>query len=175
MQTLVRILRLVNTGELKDNFSLKIIGSLLLWAAFNNINITAGLALTEYSHFHKGNNEASLENNIFISIFKQYAPGHWLDLALGRRQSIPKIQLNNKKEYTFFIEIDHFKMHYLEMLKISQLYYDNRLSIVDKLRNLYQWIYNNILICKYTTYYAAIAFGNKSKIFKNQKKNFEEV
>ena len=67
---LVRILRLVNEGELKDKFSQILIGSLLFWSEINNIAITSGLALTEYSDFHKGNKESSIENNIFLNIFK---------------------------------------------------------------------------------------------------------
>lgn len=172
---LVKILRLVNNGELKDEFSLKLVSSLLLWAEFNNISITSGLALIEYSHYHKGNFEASRENNFFLEIFKQYDPGHWLDLALGRRQTIPLIKLDNNIDYNFFIENDHFKMHYLEMLKLSQLYFDNSIPTENKFENLYQWIFNNILICKYTTYFAALVFGDKSKIFRTQERNFEVV
>lgn len=172
---LVRILRLVNEGELKDKFSQILIGSLLFWSEINQIAITSGLALTEYSHFHQGNEESSLENNTFISIFRNYSPKDWLDLALDRRQKIQPIKFSEKEEFNFFEEGDHFKMHYLEMLKLTQLYYNDQLSLIEKFKKFHEWIFENILICKYTTYFAALAFGNRTKMFKKQSKNFEEL
>ncbi len=171
----VKILRLVSQGELKDKFDLKLVSSLLLWAELNNIAVTSGLAQMEYSHHHGNDIEASKENNVFLKIFDQYDPTHWLDLALGRRLTIPPVKLEGKIDYKFFMENDHYKMHYLEMLKLSQLYYDNSTSIEQKFESLYQWVFNNILICKYTTFFAALAFGGKSKMFRNQETSFEAV
>ena len=172
---LVRIIRLANTGELKDIVSLKVVTSILFWSQFNNITLTSGLALSEYAHYHKGNEQASFENNIFLEIFKQNNPRTWLDISLGKRQSIPKINFDLKVDFEFYNEDDHFKMHYLEMLKISQLFFDRELAVVDKFEKYYQWIYDNILICKYTTYYAAILFGGKSKTLNIEKRDFDEV
>jgi hypothetical protein len=172
---LVRVLRLVNSGELKDRDSLKIISSLLLWSAFNNVTLNSGLALAEYSHFHKGNIESSAENNIFLKIFEQYTPQHWLDLATDKATTIPKISLKEEKYYSFFIEDDHFKMHYLEMLKLSQLYFNDIITIEIKFELFFQWIYSNILICEYTTFFAAILLGKKSKVFRNVETNFDSI
>jgi hypothetical protein len=171
----IKILRLVSQGELKDNFDLKLTSSLLLWAEFNNIAITSGIAQMEYSHHHGNDIEASKENNVFLEIFNQYNPKHWLDLALGRRLKISPVKLEGNIDYKFFMENDHYKMHYLEMLKLSQLYYDDSISIEHKFENLHQWIFDNILICKYTTFFAALTFGGKSKMFKNLERNFEAV
>lgn len=172
---LVRVIRLVNSGELKDRDSLKIVSSLLLWATFNNIILNSGLALTEYSHFHRGSIESSTENNIFLEIFKQYTPQHWLDLATDKTTTIPKIVLKEEKSYSFFVEDDHFKMHYLEMLKLSQLYFNDKISIEIKFELFFQWIYENILICKYTTFFAAMLLGEKSKTFKKVETNFDSI
>lgn len=172
---LVIILRLVNNGELKDKESLKVVSSLLLWSEINNITLNSGLALTEYSHFHGDSLESSTENNVFLEIYKQYTPKHWLDLATGKATSIPKIILNKEKSFSFFLEDDHFKMHYLEMLKLSQLFFNDGISIEDKFEMFYSWVFNNILICKYTTYFAAMLFGNKSKTFRNIETNFESI
>ncbi len=172
---LIRILRLVKEGELKDKHSLKLVSSLLLWSEFNNISLSSGLALMEYSHFHGNNLESSTENNIFLEIYKQYTPKHWLDLATGRQSSIPKLELKKQEQFNFFVEDDHFKMHYLEMLKLSQLYFDDAIPIIEKFNLFHRWVYENILICKYTTYFAAILFGNNSKTFKKVESNFESV
>jgi hypothetical protein len=171
----VKILRLASQGELKDKFDLKLVSSLLLWAEFNNIAITAGLAQMEYSHHHGNDIEASKENNVFLKIFDQYDPTHWLDLALGRRLTIPPVNLEGNIDYKFFMENDHYKMHYLEMLKLSQLYYNDSISVEHKFENLHQWVFENILICKYTTFFAVLAFGGKSKMFRNLEQNFKIV
>ena len=172
---LVRILRLVNNGELKDVHSLKIVSCLLAWSEFNNIALNSALALTEYSHHHGGNIESSNENNIFLHIFQQYSPRDWFDLALGKIKKIKKIELNIEKDFEFFVEDNHFKMHYLEMLKLSQLYFNDELEIVKKFELFHKWVYENILICKYTTYFAVLLFGNKSKTFRNRKINYESI
>lgn len=164
---LVGILRLLNTGELRDKNSQKIIGSLLLWAEFNNITITSGLAQTEYSDYKKSASESSEEQNVFAEIFNQYHPQDWLDLALDRRQLVPKVKAGEENEYNFFTKGIHYKMHYLEMLKISQLYYSDGLSISEKFEMFHQWVFDNILICKYTTYFAAQVFSNRSKMLRN--------
>ena len=172
---LVPLIRLVKEGELKDSYSLKVVSSILLWSQFNNIAVTSGLALSEYAHFHKGNEKASLENNIFLRIFEQYSPKIWLELSLRRRRTIPKIKDHVKTDFEFYKEDDHFKMHYLEMLKIAQLYFDSRYTIEEKFKKYHQWVYDNILICKYTTSFAAILFGGKSKTLNGEKRDFNEV
>ncbi len=174
-QLLVRILRLVTNGELKDKHDLKIISSLLLWSEFNNITLNSALALVEYSNFHESNTESSKENNLFLEIFKQYSPQDWLDLATDKKTTIPKIQLKEENSFSFYIEDDHFKMHFLEMVKLSQLYFDNSLPIEDKFHIFFEWVIENILICKYTTYFAAMLLSDNSKIFRNKDLNFESV
>ncbi len=128
----------------------------------------------EYSHHHGGNNESSNDNNYFLKLYKQYKPNHWLDLATGKKDVIPKIKLENIKQFNFNIKSDHYKMHYLEMLKLTQIYFDD-LSIVEKFKLFHQWVYDNILICKYTTFFAALVFGNKSKLFKKTCLEYETV
>lgn len=172
---LVHLLKLVNDGELRDLHKLKIVSCLLAWAEFNSIALNSGLALTEYSHHHKGNIKSSKENNIFLHIFKQYSPRDWFDLATGKTQSIQKIELREERDFDFFIEDDHFKMHYLEMLKLSQLYFNNDIEIVEKFELFHKWVYENILICKYTTYFAVMLLGGKSKTFRKKEINDESI
>jgi hypothetical protein len=172
---LVRFLRLVENGELKDNESLKIVSSLILWGMFNGIAFNAGLALAEYSSFHKENAKANLENNLFQEIFRQYEPQIWLDLAIGKRVSLPKIKLATIKHNNFLVEDGHFKMHYLEMLKLSNLFYDNSKKITEKFGNFFNWVRENILICRYTTIFSAFLLGGKSKLFKKENMEFEEI
>ncbi|WP_405415155.1 hypothetical protein [Maribacter sp. Asnod1-A12] len=172
---LVRILRLANTGTLKEKFSLKLINSLLAWAEFNGITATAGMALMEYSYHNQGDKESNIENNVFLEIFKKTNLYDWINLAMGKKNTIPSINSNNDNKNDFFVKSDHFKMHYLEMLKMTQLYFDDNVSIENKFKLLLVWIYDNILICKYTIFYSLLVFGNKSKIFKNQIYDYQKL
>ncbi len=172
---LIQILQLAKTGELKNDISLKVVSNLLLWTTINGISLTSGLAFTEYSHFQQSNLESSFKNNVFLRIFDQYSPKQWLDLATGKIKTVPKIKLIEEKYFSFFSESDHFKMHFLEMLKLSQLYFSTEQPIIEKFREFFKWVIENILICKYTTYFAIQLLGNKSKIFKKQDLEFETI
>lgn len=60
------LIRLLTSGQLKDEYSLKVISSLMLWAQFNNLSVTSGLALSEYAHHKDGDDEANFEKDLFI-------------------------------------------------------------------------------------------------------------
>ncbi len=169
------LIKLVKSGTLKDPYLRKVVSSLLFWTSFNGINITSGLALAEYSHHHKSNIQSNEERDIFFEIFQQYPVRVWLELALEKRKTIPKITHQKQNLKSFWVELDRYKIHYLEMLKLAQLYFDTSKKVEQKFQHFYQWVYDNILICKYTTYLAAFLFGGKSKIFKNQTKSFEGI
>jgi hypothetical protein len=63
-------------------------------------------------------------------------------------------------------------MHYLEMLKIAELYFNTELSQEGKITNFYEWVYNNILICRYTIIYLPLLLTGKVKTFKKLKGDF---
>lgn len=172
---IIPIIRLMKTGEVKDEFLLKLIGSLIFWVDFNQIKLTAGIALSEYSQQTKSSYNVNIENNLFQNILEKYSLKQWLNLALGKNETIKPAELKENSEHNFFIESEHYKMHYLEMLKISQLYFNNDISIVNKFKILHNWVYNNILICKYTSCFSVLVFAEKSKIFKKQTVSFENI
>ncbi|GAB2781976.1 hypothetical protein GCM10027275_27210 [Rhabdobacter roseus] len=94
---------------------------------------------------------------------------------MGKTKTIPKIELEKGKDFEFFLEDDHFKMHYLEMLKLSQLYFSDELEIVKRFELFHKWVFENILICKYTTYFAVMLLGGKSKTFRKKEINYESI
>lgn len=123
----------------------------MFWAEINNINITAGLALSEYA-YHKGSDlEANKENNIFLQLVNYYSPEDWLHLVLGRTHEIPKLQLSGKvQDFVFNIENDHFKMHYATMLHIMWLYLQDGMQEHEKVIEFLRWNDENLLFCRYT-------------------------
>jgi len=163
---LTQLILLLKKGQLKNDFSRKIISSLMFWAQINNIAITSGLALSEYASTKQSNDDASFENNMFKTAFDYYDMKIWLDLALERRKTIPILELNNQIEYDFYKEYDHYKMHYLELIKMAQLFFNKSITLEEKFKLFHTWNYENILICKYTTIYFALLLGGRINTFK---------
>lgn len=166
---LIPMIRLLTKGYLKDDYSLKVISSLMFWAQLNNLSITSGLALSEYAHHKGGDNEANFEKDLFLKSFNYYDPSIWLDLALGRLKTIEPLSVNTSEKFLYNKEFHHYKMHYLEMLKIAQYFFDQLLSTEEKITNFYRWVYENILVGKYTITYLTQFFGGRINTFKNTK------
>jgi hypothetical protein len=163
---LIPMIRLLTSGYLKDEHSLKVIGSLMLWAQFNNFSMTSGLALSEYGHHKGGSDEANFEKDLFLKAFNHYHPKLWLEIALGRSKTIEPLSIHSSKQFDYHKEFDHYKMHYLEMLIIAQYYFDSSLSPEQKIKNFHRWVYNNLLICKYTISYLALLVGGRINTFR---------
>ena len=115
---MTKIIELCNTGTLKDRYILKVVSSLLFWSEFNNVSITGGLALNEYANIKNDNKEASIENNVFLTMFDQYSIKIWLDLYEEKTTNIPKINCISHNEYKFDVKSNHQKMHLAEVLHI---------------------------------------------------------
>lgn len=162
---LTKLIQFVTSGELKDAHFRRIISSLMFWATTNNIGIVSSFALMEYAYAKQNSQDANRENKIFLEIFDSIHPQTWMEVAICKRTQIPKIVTENKLDTDFFIEGDHFKMHYLEMLKLAQLYFTKDLSPVKKLETFANWVYENLIICRYTTFYAIYLLFGKSKTF----------
>jgi len=164
---LTKLIKFVTDGELKDPHFRQIISSLMFWVNINNIGIVSSFALMEYSYSKQSRQEANIENKIFLEIFDYYHPNIWMNVAIEKEKNIPKLNSKNNCDEDFFIEADHFKMHYLEMLKLAQLYFTKELSPIKKLDTFAKWVIDNLLICRYTTFYATYLLFGKSKIFNN--------
>lgn len=167
------LLTLVKTGKLEDDRTRTAISSIMLWSRFNNILLNSGFALIEYANWKKGDEEATQENNIFLKTYNYYPANTWLDLALNKRKTIPALELKEVDEYSFYKESEHFKMHFLEMLKIAELFLNEELSQEEKIINFYKWVYENILICRYTIMYFPLLLTGRVKTFKKLKGDFE--
>lgn len=163
---LIPMIRLLTSGYLKDEYSLKVIGSLMLWAQFNNFSVTSGLALSEYAHHKGGSDEANFEKDLFLKAFNHYHPRVWLEIALGRSKTIEPLSIDASERFDYHKEFDHYKMHYLEMLIIAQYNFDSSLTSEQKIANFHRWAYDNLLICKYTISYLALLVGGRINTFK---------
>jgi len=172
---LVYLLSLLNKGELKDNYKRELISSLMFWIEFNGFSLTSGLALAEYANFKNDNIEANQEHNIFNKLFIDYSPKDWLDLAVGRSKKIPISNNTIRTENNFHTKSSHFKMHYIEMLKLAQLFYNEEIPVMEKFNIFFKWIYQNIIICSYTTCLSAKILSGRSKVFNLSSISFIEL
>lgn len=166
-------IKFLKTGELKDKLSLKVVSSIMAWTQFNSINLVSYIALSEYAHHKSTNSDATSEFRLFKNIFDEFHPRIWFDIALGLKQNISVSAKLDQVHENYINEFDHFKLHYLEMLHLTLLYLDQSLSIRQKFESFHKWNYDNLLVCKYTTYYAALAFGGKSKLMNTLPKKFD--
>ena len=171
----VYLLSLIENGRLNDDYKRRVISSLMFWIEFNSFSLTSGLALAEYANFKSDNTEANQEHNAFNSLFIDYSPKDWLDVAIGRSETIKKINHTIRTENNFYVESSHFRMHYLEMLKLAQLFYNEEVLIIEKYKLFFDWIYQNIIICRYTTCLSAKVLSGRSKVFNLKRINFEEL
>lgn len=161
---ITKLVELCKTGTLKDQYLLKVISSLMLWTIFYGIDITAGLALMEYANNKQNDEDSSRENNIFLKSINFYSPNIWLDLATGRIQNIPKIELNeDNTNYFFNIKSEHFDMHYAEMLHIFYLSFQQKLTKEEKIIAFIRWNEKKLPFCAYTIVYVTLLFSNKIK------------
>lgn len=160
---MTKIVEFCRKGILKDIYILKLIGALLFWAEFNNIRITGGLALNEYATVKNINDDASLENNIFLKIFDQYSPQIWLDVFEGKIPSIDPIKIDNIKDYTFAVENEHYLMHLSAMIYLFKLYLVNTIEPYQKVKLYLSWVDKNQLFCAYSVTYACMLFSNRVK------------
>ena len=161
---LVDLLRLVETGTLKDRNKLKIVASLLFWSDFNNVALTSGFALMEHSHFKGDNSESNHQHNLFQSIHGNYNPKTWLELALGQKTSIPQIEIKSSEEAEYLINNEHHTWNYLQILKLCQLLVRTDLSRTEKIEKFHQWSYDNVLVGIYSTCYAMLFLSSQAKL-----------
>lgn len=160
---MTKIVEFCRTGKLSDAYIRKLIGALLFWAEFNDVEITSGLALNEYATVKGKNADASLENNIFLKMFDQYSPQIWLDVFEGKTVNILPIRIDNAKNYKFAVENEHYLMHLSEVICLFRLYLDISLEPHQKVIEFLSWVNGNQLFCAYSVTYACMLFSNRVK------------
>lgn len=163
---MTKIVEFCRSGILKDSYIRKVIGALLFWAAFNNVNITGGLALNEYAIVKGINSDASFENNVFLKLFDQYSPKLWLDVFEEKILNIPPIKLDAIQDYSFEVDNDHYNMHLSETIHLASLHLNSTLTPTEKIIDFLSWVDQNLLFCVYSVTYACMLFSQKVKQLK---------
>jgi len=164
---MTKLIELCTTGSLKDKYIQKIISSLMVWTELYRVDITSGFALLEYADFNKCDKKASKENLLFLRIFNYYEFDDWLNLAMGKSEEIPIIEIGEfTQKFKYYECVSHQRIHYAEMLYIFRLYMDKDMQDEDKVINFIEWIDENLVFCVYSVVYVALLFSRKIKQFK---------
>ena len=146
----------------------KRIGVLMTWSRLCGIDISAGLAVRERASQRHSQSSALLELQKFFDVFDQYPLQMWLQVATGRLNIIPQITFSGKAAYGISVDYsdpgDHYEMAVASLLHLVWLYRNNDATPLEKIRNFYLWLYDNLLISEYLLVYAAMLFTNQSKI-----------
>jgi len=146
----------------------KRIGVLMTWSRLCGIDISAGLAVRERASQRHSQSSALLELQKFFDVFDQYPLQMWFQVATGRMNKIPQITFSGKVAYGISVDYsdpgDHYEMAVASLLHLVWLYRNNDAAPLEKIRDFYLWLYDNLLISEYLLVYAAMLFTNQSKI-----------
>lgn len=146
----------------------KRIGVLMTWSRLCGIDISAGLAVRERASQRHSQSAALFELQRFFDVFDQYPSQTWLQVATGRLTEIPPITFSEKAAYGISVDYsdagDHYEMAVASLLHLVWLYRNNDATPLEKIRDFYLWLYDNLLTSEYLLVYAAMLFTNQSKI-----------
>lgn len=161
------LLQFCEEGHIKSAEA-KRIGVLMTWSRLCGIDISAGLAVQERASQCHSQSSALLELQKFFDVFDQYSSQTWLQVATGQLTEIPRITFSGKTACGISVDYsdpgDHYEMAVASLLHLVWLYRNNDATPLDKIRNFYFWLYDNLLISEYLLVYAAMLFTNQSKI-----------
>lgn len=161
------LLQFCEKGHIKSEEA-KRIGVLMTWANLCDIGISAGLAVQERAYQLRSQSAALFELQRFFDVFDQYPSQTWLQVATGRLTEIPPITFSEKAAYGISVDYsdagDHYEMAVASLLHLVWLYRNNDATPLEKIRDFYLWLYDNLLTSEYLLVYAAMLFTNQSKI-----------
>ena len=162
------LLQFCKNGHLKNAEEAKRIGILMIWTRLYNIEISAGLAVRERAYQLHSQADALLELQHFFDVFDQYPLQTWLQVATGQLTEIPQMAFSEKLACGVSVDYsdagEHYEMAVASLLHMVWLYRNNVFTPLEKIRNFYLWLYDNLLISEYLLVYAAMLFTNQSNI-----------
>ena len=172
------LIKMCCEGKLRDPEEMKSIGMIMVWTYVNDFYLTPGEALLEYDARIGSHDKAIEEFKAFNKIFDYYPPQIWLEVACGRQTEIPTLP-SPMRNYDVNINLSagsyHYGMILATMIHLVILFRNKSLSPVDKFIELYDWILDNVLICKYVITYAAMLFTNQEYIKAPQYSNSNDI
>lgn len=165
---LISLLKFCENGSLKNKGESQLVGLIMAWAEINDIAISAGLAVKERATQLHSQESGLIELQKFQEVFSAYPGQLWLKVAEGQLTEIPRTKYSMTPATNITVDYsdggDHYDMAVASLLHIVKLHLDKSITAVDKVKEFFQWMYDNLLICEYLLVYAAMLFTGQESI-----------
>lgn len=162
------LLKFCEIGSLKNKGESQLIGVIMAWAIFNNMPISAGMAIKERAFQLHSQEKGLVELQKFLEIFDAYPGQMWLQIAEGRLTEIPPIKYSNTLAQNIAVNYsdggDHYDMAVASLLHAIRLYRDQTKRPVEKVYEFIQWMYDYLLVSEYLLVYVIMLFTGQDNI-----------
>lgn len=156
------LLKLCESGSLRDKSESQIIGIIMAWAEMNMISVCAGMAVRERAFQIKSQEAGLVELQKFFEAYEAYPGQIWLLMAEGQITEIKPITYSNEPAKNITADYadsgDHYDMAVASLLHMVRLYRNKTLTAAEKVKDFFQWMYDNILISEYLLVYSIMVF-----------------
>ena len=165
---LISLLKFCEIGSLKNKSESQLIGVIMAWAIFNDLPISAGVAIQERASQLRSQEEGLFELQKFLDIFDKYPGQMLLQVARGQWTEIPPIKYSNVPANNITIDYSdggaHYDMAVASLLHAVQLYRVQNKRPVEKVQEFVQWMYDYLLVSEYMLTYIIMLFTGQENI-----------
>lgn len=162
------LLEFCEIGSLKNKGESQLIGVIMAWAIFNDMPISAGMAIKERAFQLRSQEKGLVELQKFLEIFEVYPGQMWLQVAEGQLAEIPPIKYSNTLAQNISVNYadggDHYDMAVASLLHAVWLYRDQTKRPIEKVREFIQWMYDYLLVSEYLLVYVIMLFTGQDNI-----------
>ena len=173
------LLKFCEVGSLKNKAESQLIGVIMAWTIFNDMSISAGLAIQERASQLHSQEKGLFELQKFLEIFDAYPGQMWLQVAMGQRTEIPPINFSNIPTDNITVDYsdggDHYDMAVASLLHVVQLYRDQIKKPIEKVQEFVQWMYDNLLVSEYLLTYIVMLFTGQEYIKAPKNANSDDL
>lgn len=162
------LLKFCEIGSLKNKGESQLIGVIMAWAIFNDMPISAGMAIKERAFQLRSQEKGLVELQKFLEIFEVYPGQMWLQVAEEQLAEIPPIKYSNTLAQNISVNYadggDHYDMAVASLLHAVWLYRDQTKRPIEKVREFIQWMYDYLLVSEYLLVYVIMLFTGQDNI-----------
>lgn len=173
------LLKLCEVGSLKDKRESQIIGLVMTWAEMNDISVSAGLAVKERASQLNSQEAGLLELQSFFEAYAAHPGQLWLQMAEGKITEIMPITYSNMPAKNITVDYadggDHYDMAFASLLHLVWLYRNKNLTAAEKVKEFFQWMYDNVLLSEYLFVYAIMLFTGQDGVKASKHANSNDI
>ena len=172
-------LKFCEKGSLKDKGEAQLIGLIMTWAELNDIAVSVGPAIKEQATQVQSQIEGLTELQKFLDAFHSYPGQLWLQVAEGKITEIPPVKFSQTVAQNITVDYtdggDNYDMALASLLHIVRLFRNKALNTVEKLKDFFNWMCDNILVSEYLLVYAAMLFSGQENIKAPKNSNSSDI